>query len=314
MVNLLTHGLRAPAAASATLLDLAASRLVEVIEVGEGRGNTLVRLRKVSDEGLTPYEERVLSRLRRFGPDTAVPVAELTTRYAEGNYRWHQRLSHEVRVDAHKRGLTRRTATRIWWAAALTALVMVGQTLPCHPDKFLVGNEIVPSVIAILIIAMLATPVLALIALPFIRERDRLTERGRQVVAHWLGVAAWLQAHEPLRDLPPAAVAVWDRYLAYGAALGVMPHAVGVLDLETTGRRDVVWSTHTGIRRPVRVGYHRRNRFLRPVGPVGARLTLIWALISLPLWTVVAIAFWDTQSWVREVVAGLATVQAATTL
>ena len=54
----------------------------------------------------------------------------------------------------------------------------------------------------------------------FMPDRDRLTPLGRKVTAHWLGVAEWLRRHEPLRDLPPAAVAVWDRYLAYGAASG----------------------------------------------------------------------------------------------
>jgi hypothetical protein len=99
-----------------------------------------------------------------------------------------------------------------------------------------------------------------------------------------LGVAAWLRGHEALRDLPPGAVAIWDRYLAYAAALNTSPHAVRVLDFETVGRSDVLWSTHPGTRRPVRVRYWRRLPWLRLFGRASARASLVWGLLSLPIW------------------------------
>jgi hypothetical protein len=149
----------------------------------------------------------------------------------------------------------------------------------------------------------------------FVPDSDRLTAEGRRAAAHWLGVAAWLRAHEPLRDLPPAAVAVWDRYLAYGAALGAMPHAVDILDLETTGHRDVVWSAHTGTPRPVYVRYQKRNRLLRPVGPVAARASRIGAVFSLVLWPAVAAFAWSRpHHWLPVLVFVVALVQVARAL
>jgi hypothetical protein len=63
-------------------------------------------------------------------------------------------------------------------------------------------------------------------------ERD--TAAGRAVAARWLGVRDWLAAHESFADPPPAAVTVWDRYLPYGAALGVTRVAGQVIDLCST--------------------------------------------------------------------------------
>src|SRR5690606_2366899 len=57
-------------------------------------------------------------------------------------------------------------------------------------------------------------------------------------------------------ELPPAAVAVWDRYLPYGAALGVTHTASAVLDLGM-GDRKLVWSSYGGQWRRVRVRYPR---------------------------------------------------------
>lgn len=82
------------------------------------------------------------------------------------------------------------------------------------------------------------------------------TPYGRQVAAQWLGVRDWLRDHPEFGDLPPAAVAVWGRYLPYGAALGVTPVASAVLDLGMGGRR-LIWSSYGGTWRKVRVRYPR---------------------------------------------------------
>jgi hypothetical protein len=85
-------------------------------------------------------------------------------------------------------------------------------------------------------------------------ERD--TRAGRAAAARWLGVRDWLGGHPEFADLPPAAVAVWDRYLPYGAALGVTRTASQVLDLGLGDRRRV-WSSYGGRWRRVRVRYPR---------------------------------------------------------
>lgn len=50
---------------------------------------------------------------------------------------------------------------------------------------------------------------------------ESLTAAGREAAAHWLGVREFLAADDAMDQLPPAAVAIWDRYLAYAAAFGV---------------------------------------------------------------------------------------------
>jgi len=55
---------------------------------------------------------------------------------------------------------------------------------------------------------------------------DLLTPKGREVASRWLGVRAFIHGTGSLDDLPPAAVTVWDRYLAYGAAMDLSETAV----------------------------------------------------------------------------------------
>ena len=128
---------------------------------------------------------------------------------------------------------------------------------------------------------------------PWDNGPDRMTATGRASIAHWLGVGEWLRAHPPFQELPPASVAVWDRYLAYGVALDVMPHAVRALDLTAVGDRDVV-QTERG---PVRVRYPSRGlRLLRPFGPVAAQARVRWAVPSLLMWFAVG-ALAVAQGW-----------------
>jgi len=70
----------------------------------------------------------------------------------------------------------------------------------------------------------------------------RLSRLGRQRAAHWPGVRDWLAAYPTFADLPPAAAAIWDQYLAYGAALAppsrrAAPSGSGSAGGATRGRR-----------------------------------------------------------------------------
>ena len=49
------------------------------------------------------------------------------------------------------------------------------------------------------------------------------------MAARWLGVRTFVEGTGSLDDLPPAAVAVWDRYLAYGVAMDLSEEAVAGL-------------------------------------------------------------------------------------
>ena len=321
VVSLLIHQMKAPHAASATLLDLAARRIVELFEVAPGRANIMVRLRRPVPSDARPYELRVLERLSRVAGTEAVSVEELRERYAAGSYRWHKRLTQEVARDARRLGLVRSRSIGLdavagVAAAVATAAIIVGILRSSTPNLddgglgllgLVIGGWVFGSAFGYLVLAISVSI--------FVPDSNHLTAQGRQAAAHWLGVAAWLRAYEPLRDLPPAAVAIWDRYLAYGAALGAMPHAVDVLDFETTGHRDVVWSTHTGTPRPVSVRYQKRNRLLRPAGPVSAGASRFWAVFSLALWSAVATFAWTPpHRWLPVLIFVVALVQIARAL
>src|SRR4051794_12100076 len=95
-----------------------------------------------------------------------------------------------------------------------------------------------------------------------------------------------------LADLPPAAVAVWDRYLAYGVALGVNPVAGRALDLRA-GYTVTLLSRATGTPRPVVVRYPRD-----PMAYTQAGVRLAWSLLVLAAWAALwVVAAPRTGNW-----------------
>jgi hypothetical protein len=83
-------------------------------------------------------------------------------------------------------------------------------------------------------------------------QRD--TEAGRVAAARWLGYRNHVIRDEAFETLPPAAVAIWDRHLAYAAALGIAKTAVRVLPLGA--RSDTrAWSAYGGSWHQIRIRY-----------------------------------------------------------
>jgi hypothetical protein len=85
-------------------------------------------------------------------------------------------------------------------------------------------------------------------------ERPRDTELGHERAAKWLGLRESLRDDDVFADLPPDAIAVWDRFLGYGAALGVAAGAVRALPLGSESDTEA-WSSVGGRWRIVRVHY-----------------------------------------------------------
>jgi hypothetical protein len=317
VVSLLVNGLvDAPQVAGATLLDLAARRVLEIHEVAAGARHTLVRLGTAVLPASAPaYERRVLDRVAATAGRTFTPVADLVQAYADGGFNWQRRLVRDAMLDARERGLVSRSDQGCALGVAAAALAGAALLAPLVPRPGAAGFGLAVVVLgAVWIVGSLVGGLL--LSAISVGEKasapDRYTATGHEVTAHWLGVAAWLRAHPTMRDLPPAAVAVWDRYLAYGAALDAIPHAVRVLDFETAGRRARLTSHHTGAERTVHVKYWARNRFLRPGGPASAGATRLWAIVSLPLWIAVGAAgvATITSAYLRGLVVVLAGVQA----
>jgi hypothetical protein len=83
----------------ATLLDLAARRVVRLEEVEPGK--TICRLRGTAgNESLTRYEQRVLDEVRRKAVSGFVPTDALTTGTDAASSNWHRAYSKEVISDA----------------------------------------------------------------------------------------------------------------------------------------------------------------------------------------------------------------------
>jgi hypothetical protein len=259
VVNLLTTNCQlTQSAADATLLDLAARRLLELFQPGPDPADLMVRVRDRSPIGLKPYEQRVFDRVAANAGDRFVPLREIRQRYADGGPNWFSSLRSEVADDAKERGLVH---TRLLGTPMVLLCVLAGATLGCFGllPVFPTHTGGLRDAAGFLLVGLwfIIGPVIALLLL-FIAHTHvrafRLTPAGYAAGSRWLGVGRWIGGHEDLADLPPAAVAIWDRYLAYGVALGENPFAEENLDLRT-GFVGEFTSTYTGAPRHVVVRY-----------------------------------------------------------
>ncbi|WP_341716206.1 DUF2207 domain-containing protein [Micromonospora sp. FIMYZ51] len=239
-------------AAESTLLDLAARGFVELRQPGDDPMETTLHLPSTppDDSGLRPYERQVLDRIRGLAVHGVLPITALTFRDPARAKEWNKRLSAQVIADARAAGLSRRRfgprVGSLLAAAALVAGVIVGLAAGHHGSWRQAADN------RGLAVGFITFAVLSSIAGLSPGERD--TPLGRQVAARWLGVRDWLRGHEQFEQLPPASVAVWDRYLGYGAAVGATRLTSAVLDLGL-GDRTRVWSSYGGVWRRVRVRY-----------------------------------------------------------
>jgi hypothetical protein len=242
VVNFLVNDFRTTDdAIPATLIDLAARNVVDVEQ--RGPGVFYIRLRPGEGEAeLTPYERRVLDHLRAKASDGVVPAEALTTgREVESN-RWRRAFAGEVVDDAKERGLSRdalgsRAFTALTAAAAVPALLI----WPLSDFEPAAG-------------VMIAA--VALLAWIRARHPQRETARGMDAASRWLGVRAELQENPVFDTHSPLTVELWNRLLAYGAALGVASGASGPLPMGTESDTRA-WSAYGGRWRPVEVRYRR---------------------------------------------------------
>jgi Predicted membrane protein (DUF2207) len=261
-------------AAESTLLDLAAKHLIELRQPANDPMHTTIHVRQASPAELSPYEERVLSRIQGLAVNGVIPVTALTFRDDKESKSWNRRLHREVVADARGRGLSQRR----FGPAVVSTLVTVAALSAAGLALAVLRSELRAEdgdAGAAFGVGFFSFMVLAGIAASQRGERD--TPAGRAAAARWLGVRSWLRGHEEFGDLPPASVAVWDRYLPYGAALGVTHTASAVLDLGM-GDRKLVWSSYGDQWRRVRVRYPRlwsRYGKTAPALVVPAVLTLI---------------------------------------
>lgn len=240
VANMLVNDFRVTRdAVPATLFDLAARRLVDI--EGSAAGGFQVRLRAI-EEPLAPYEARVLELLRNRAVDGVVPAQALTAGPRDRAAAWWRSFRREVVAEAQERGLSRdlwdaRTLGRLATAALLPAALLA---LGVREAGAGLGS-------------LLATGMMLSAAKSGGRQRD--TEGGYAAAAAWLGVRRHLR-QGAFSDLPPTAVAVWERYLSYAAALGVAAEAVRAIPVGADDDRRA-WTAASGQWRQVEIRYPR---------------------------------------------------------
>lgn len=241
-------------AAESTVLDLAARKFFELRQPGSDPLQTTVHVPAVSPDasGLRPYEKQVLDRVCGLAVNGVVPLSALTFRDPGQAKTWNKRLRAAVVADARAAGLSRRrfgpAVTTVLVALAAVAAVGVGLAALHYGLWDPSNTNENPGFGA----GILTFGLLSAVAGRPLGERD--TPAGRAAAARWLGVRDWLRGHEQFADLPPASVAVWDRYLGYGAAVGATHLASAILDLDMGDRR-LVWSSYGDTWHRVRVRY-----------------------------------------------------------
>ena len=313
VVNLLVNRGEVTAdAADATLLDLAARRILELYQPAtDDQAELLVRVRvrgpaglagsePAGLAGLTGYERRVFDRVAAIAGDQFVPLARISAGYAEAGPNWFTELRREIVADARARGLVyaRQLSTTMVFVCvaagiaigclALLPFAAAGTTPNSGAGTGATTNAIgYASVFGWLCATPFIAMILILGTVVLARVRGvRLSPSGRESAGRWLGVATWLAAHEALADLPPEAVAVWDRYLSYGVALGTNPAASAAVDLRV-GRTSWFTSGYTGSVRTIRVRYPRD-----PFAYTQAGVRLLWSLLVLAGWGVGGYLLW----------------------
>jgi hypothetical protein len=241
VANFLVNGFRVTdEAVPATLIDLAARNVVDVEQ--RGPGVFYVRLRPSSDEPLNAYEQRVLGHLVARARDGVVPANALTTGPASESVRWRRRFSNEVVADAQRRRLSEDAlGGRVF--TLLTGAALIPAALTWAFWEFQPGVAVFLCGIALL---------------GWIRARhpQRETPEGLAAASRWLGVRAALAENEVFPTHSPLTVELWDRLLAYGAALGVASGASSPLPMGTESDTEA-WSAYGGRWRRVRVSYPR---------------------------------------------------------
>ncbi|MFI6325423.1 DUF2207 family protein [Nonomuraea sp. NPDC050556] len=275
VVDLITeNGVLSHEAATATVLDLAARRFVDIEEVGPKL--SLVRVRR--DGELRPYERAVLDHLRDLGPTVATEAIAEGSRDLDA---WRNRFERDVVEEARQRGLTRK-AGGVGTGMSVTGLIAC----------FLLGG-----LADVLVIPLLggtpkgglAPPVILLAlglttAFDRLLSGERLTARGRRAAGHWLSVRDHLAGIARIAYLPAAAVTIWGRQFAYAAAFGLPRDAMASLPILQPKGTEHVWSDHGGLWHRVRVRYPGESKAL--TGLILSLIFVVWvgSALGVSLW------------------------------
>jgi hypothetical protein len=240
LVNLLVNNFGVTRhAVPATVLDLAARGVVTIEHVGPE--HDVIRVGHGAPPGLTPYESGVLGVLHSRATGGVVPVGALGTGPQEHARGWWRSFRGTVIREAQARGLSR----DLWDGPTLTVITALG-LLPA-PFLALAAGDFRLGIFA-------AIAASATVAGLKATQRQRETSEGLAAASAWLGVRRVLEASTSIEDVPPGGVVVWERRLAYAAAMGLARAALTAMPMGADDERRA-WSSFGGVWRPVRIRY-----------------------------------------------------------
>lgn len=222
IVNLLVHDLESTGdAIAATLLDLAARGHLEIIQLSPTEH--LVGRRR-SAGVLRPYEARLLALVEQAAAGRPHATVGSLAQLLDGGSAvpWFTFVN-EVNLDARRAGYIATPTYGI--KGFLLSMVLVAASLGALNPMMIVASVVI-------VVPMFLVGIFAVV----IGHGAVLTDKGREAGAAWLGVRRFIEDHSDFDSLPAGAVAVWDHYLAYGAAMGIADTAVHTLvaELRTT--------------------------------------------------------------------------------
>src|SRR5262249_10865494 len=151
-------------------------------------------------------------------------------------------------ADARTRGLSRGRWGKVAYAVlGVTALgpgAVLGAAIAAAPHAHRTTSSKNDSPVGAAIgVAVIGWVLLMAMVSGYRAEGER--PAGSAVAAKWLGLREHLHRDKVFPTLPPAAVAIWDRYLAYGAALGVAASSVQALPMGPEPDKEA-WSPYGG--------------------------------------------------------------------
>ena len=240
-----------PDAVPATLVDLAARGVVEIED--RGIGNYYCRVED-RPEGLEPYEQMLVDHLHAVAVDGVVPAEALTTGPQDASRAWWGAFRNGVVAHARAAGLSRdfwSTAVKVFLLAAGGVVALLYFLATGFRDSDDVQRTALLDVVAV----GGAGGAVAL-AVTWVSKRQTETEAGRRAVARWLGVREAIENSPSFAVIPPSGVVVWERHLAYAAALGVAPRTVRSLPMGAESDTEA-WTSRAGEWRKVSVRYPR---------------------------------------------------------
>ncbi len=249
-------------AVPATLLDLAGRKYLAIDSQGD---DTLVSLTRKVPDRLIDFEAMVYEHVRALSRQTAdgrVHAQALTVGPGADAERWWKRFRGGVEARAQAMGVARnrwspaaKTVLGVAAAAVGVAVAVACLTFVTDPKPGEVRDEDEDPTAIPIVAGVFSVVILGAVTAKLGGQRD--TPEGRAVAARWLGLGHMLGGNPTFAEQPPAGVAIWDRHIAYGAALGVSHGAVAALPLGAESEHEA-WSPVTGRWRVVRIRYPKR--------------------------------------------------------